>query len=170
VELQHAIGGVRADLTEQERIYTEVRARKVGAQHRLTSVDGQLKTLDEELQKVGATRDITSLLSLESSTRQQRDDLSTLKTRSLQTRDLLSQIEKNRARISASDQLRAAEVNLEQLQRHQEKQSSRATQFAALQKALEKAQSTTAEQVLNNVRLPVGMMFRAIDCWLSMGY
>jgi hypothetical protein len=58
--------------------------------------------------------------------------------------------------------LRAAQTKLTQLQQRQEQLSRRAKQFAELQKALEMAQSTTAEEVLKNVREPVGMMFRAM--------
>jgi DNA repair exonuclease SbcCD ATPase subunit len=161
-ELQHAVGRGRADLAEQERLLTEARAQKAGAQRRLISAEGLLNALDKELQQVGATRDITSLLSLESTTRQKRDQFAMQKARSLQVREELGQIERNRNRIAANEQLRTEQAKLDRLQRRQERLRKRAEQFASLQKELEKAQSTTAEEVLKNVRVPVGMMFRAM--------
>ena len=162
IELQHETGKTLANLAEQDRLLAETRAQRAGAQRRLEVIEGLLKALDGELQEVGATRDVAVLLTLEGTTRQQRDHAAAQKARSLQVRQELGQIERYRARIAASEQFRAAQVRLDDLHRHQARLGKRATQFAELQKELEKAQSTTAEKVLKNVRVPVGIMFRAM--------
>lgn len=162
IELEHQTGKALANLAEQDRLLTETRAQRAGATRRLEAIEGLLTALDGELQKVGATRDVAVLLALESATRQQRDNAATQKARSLHVRQELGQIERYRARIAASEQFRAAQVRLDDLHRHQARLGKRAAQFADLQKELEKAQSTTAEEVLKNVRVPVGIMFRAM--------
>ena len=162
IELQHGTGKTLANLAEQDRLLTEARAQIAGAKCRLEAIEGLLSALDGELQKVGATRDVAVLLTLESTTRARRDNAAAHKTRCLQVRQELGQIERHRARIAASEQFRAAQVRLDELHRHQARLSGRAAQFAALQKELERVQSTTAEEVLKNVRVPVGIMFRAM--------
>jgi hypothetical protein len=162
VELQQDTGRALADLTETDRLLSEMRAHRAGAQRRLEVIEGLLKALDAELRDVGATRDVGTLLKLERAIRELRDHAAAQKARAIQVRQQLSQIERYRARIAADEQLRSARETLERLQQRQTRHVKRAAQFAELQKELERAQSTTAEAVLRNVRIPVGIMFRAM--------
>jgi hypothetical protein len=159
---QHEIAKLQAILAEQDRLLSDARAKGAGAQRRLEVINGLLRGLDEDLSAVGAKRDVEGLLAIERTARQQRDLLVTQIARAQQVGELLRQIDRNRARVEAVAQFRTAQAHLEHLQRRQISLSRRASQFADLQKEFELAQSRTAEEVLRNVRVPVGLMFRAM--------
>jgi exonuclease SbcC len=159
---QHAAAKIQTAIAEQDRLIGDARAQGAGAQRRLEVINGLLDGLDRELNAVGANRDIEGLLEIERQTRQQRDLLVTQNARVQQVREGLRQIDRNRARVEAVAQFRGAQARLEMLQRRQKSLSMRASQFADLQKSFELAQSRTAEEVLRNVRVPVGLMFRAM--------
>jgi exonuclease SbcC len=161
-EVRREIGGASAELTEIERALADRIAQRAGAQRRLDVIEELLRSVDAELKAVGATRDVTVLVELEGNTRRQRDEAGSLKARGQSLQQQLNEIEKHRAYVMAETQFRAAAKTVEQLQARQTKLSRRGEQFAALRLELEKIQSSTAEAVLNNVRTPVGLMFRAM--------
>lgn len=161
-QLQLAADRAMAQLTEFDRQLTENRAQRAGAQRQLEALEGLLSRLDAELDQVGASRDVTVLLNLESTTRSQRDELISTGDRAVAVQRQLAQIERYHAHVKAEEQHRTALRAMDDLRRRQEKLNLRAAEFADLQLELERVQSSTAEAVLESVRGPVGIMFRAM--------
>src|SRR5205823_1730747 len=80
-ELQRESGKTAAELGETDRLLSEKKAQRSGAQRRADAIEGLLSSLDSELQAVGATRDVAVLLRLEGESRQRRDRSLSLKSR-----------------------------------------------------------------------------------------
>jgi DNA repair exonuclease SbcCD ATPase subunit len=161
-ELQRESGKTAAELGETDRLLTEKRAQRLGAQRRADVIEGLLSSLDSELQGVGATRDVAVLLRLEGESRLRRDRSLSLKSRAVSVQQQLAEFERYKSSLAAEERFRTARLHFDTLTQRQGRLSRRASEFAELQAELRRVQSSTAETVLKNVREPVGILFRAM--------
>jgi hypothetical protein len=156
------IGKVSAELVECDRDLADSAVRATGMQRRLEVLRGLLGELDAELKAVGATRDVDGLLRVANETREHQDELIRYKMRAETLQQQFKELEVSHSYVEAKKRHAAAGERLQLLRIGQSKRSMRAEQFSALKAQLEAAQSLTAEAVLGNVRLPVGVLFRAM--------
>jgi AAA domain len=160
--LEREQGQRQASLLELDRTIAEKKSEIAGIERRLQVVEAFLGSLDAELKAVGASRDVRTVLEIDQRERQQRDDLSLLKTKALEIKQDQRLLEQSRALSRASQQLVANEQALTTLQSRQQRLQRRSGQFKELHQELESLQNDTAEIVLGNIRRPVSTVFQAM--------
>jgi DNA repair protein SbcC/Rad50 len=155
-------GRLYAIIAELERHLGEMTAEMAGAQRRAQAVQAFLASVDNDLNSIGASRDMETIVNAEERAKGRNDELVAL-MRTLREVEKQERIkEANRALTSAQEQYALAEQRLRSVQARQELMQSRSSQFNDLQMKLEGVQNATAEIVLNNVRTPVEIIFRAM--------
>jgi exonuclease SbcC len=155
-------GQTQANLFDLDRAIADKKAEVAGVERRTQAVEAFLNSLDAELNSVGASRDIRSLVDMQGRARQQRDNLVLLKTRALEIEQEQRILEESRAILKAREQLNAAEQSLRSMHNKQRRLQERSAQFKSLHEALNGLQEATAEIVLEKIRKPVGIIFQAM--------
>ena len=162
VRLEHEEGQARANLLELDRALGEKRSEIAGASRRRGVVEAFLASLDAELTRVGASRDLSTVVALEQNARESLDALLLLKAKATDVKHQLRSLDEGRAVTEARVHLGAAEQTLKALQDRQRRLHQRSEEFQNLHAQLEGLQNSTAEVVLENVRQPVAILFQAM--------
>lgn len=160
--LEREQGQIQANLLELDRAIAERRSELAGIGRRLSVVAAFLESLDAELESIGATRDVRTVLDIEQRTRQQHEELIGLRGKALEIKQDQQVLDEGRAVLKAQQQLRDAEQALKAAQNRQHRLQIRSTQFKNLFESLEGQQNDTAEIVLENIRRPVSIVFQAM--------
>jgi chromosome segregation ATPase len=160
--LEREQGQLYATIAELERSLGEITAGVAGAQRRAQAVQAFLASVDNDLSIIGASRDMRTIVNAEERAKGRNDELVALMgtLREVEKQERIK--EANRALANAQEQFTLAEHRLRSDQARQELMQSRSSQFSDLQLKLERVQNDTAEIVLNNVRTPVEIIFRAM--------
>jgi chromosome segregation ATPase len=154
--LEREQGQTTGSATELDRALAEKTAEIAGAERKLQVVEASLKALlDAELESIGASRDMETVLKTEAQARRRRDELVLLKAKATHIKQQQRIIDENQALSKAQEQLRTAEAALKCVQQRQHRLQQRSTEFKELYTRLESLQNETAEIVLNSVRRPV---------------
>lgn len=160
--LEKEQGQTQATLLELDRTNNDRAAEIAGIERRLQVVDAFLDSLDKELKAVGASRDVRTILEIEKQTRHQLDDIVLYKSKAQEIKQDQRTLDQGRAFTKAQEQLTATEQSLKSVQNKQQKLQERGVQFKNLYESLETLQNDTAEIVLDNIRKPVSIIFRAM--------
>jgi len=160
--LEREQGKQYATIAELERALGEMTSEVAGAQRRAEAVQAYLASLDSDLNSIGASRDMRTVVNAEERAKGRNDELVALMgiLREVEKQERIK--EANRALANAEEQYTLAEHRLRSVQARQELMQYRSSQFGDLQTKLEGVQNATAEIVLNNVRTPVETIFRAM--------
>ena len=160
--LEREQGKAYATIAELERGIGEVGSEVAGARRRAQAVQAFLASVDNDLGSIGASRDMTTVVHAEERARSRYDELVVLmgSLRDLEKQEKIR--EANRALAAAQEQYELAEQGLKSVQGRQALMQFRSSQFIDLQAKLEGVQNAIAEIVLNNVRTPVEIIFRAM--------